>query len=140
QDYELVAGLAGHLSFLLSHERLASKVGLDIAQLQRTRGELDSARRAQQRFRPCRRPSIKGLDYYDECRPVGEVGGDFFDFVALDNSSLLVSIGDVSGKGVPAAIIMAGVQASLRALAVSYGPRITELMRDLNRNDLGAVP
>src|SRR5262249_6785285 len=91
-----------------------------------SRARLESERPHQMRAQSGDRAARKAFASTSSgrCRPVGEVGGDFFDFVALDNCSLLVSIGDVSGKGVPAAIIMAGVQASLRALAVSYGPSL----------------
>ncbi|MDP8990451.1 MAG: PP2C family protein-serine/threonine phosphatase, partial [Acidobacteriota bacterium] len=133
RDRELVTGLSAHLSFLLEDEQLAEMVGTEFVRHQRTTSELDSARQVQQRFFPYHLPPIDGLDYYGECRPVGEVGGDFFDFASVDQTSLLVSIGDVSGKGVPAAIIMAGVQASLRALGLNHRGRISDLIENLNR-------
>ena len=131
-DRDLIAGVAGHLSFLMSENRLAA-VRKRLEQIRRTEVELESARDVQHRFFPLRLPPIDGLDYYGECRPAGEMGGDFFDFIAADSSSLLLSIGDVSGKGVPAAIIMAGLQASLRALSLSGAQRVSSLVRDLNR-------
>jgi sigma-B regulation protein RsbU (phosphoserine phosphatase) len=87
----------------------------------------------QQRFFPCRLPGINGLDYYGESQPVGEVGGDFFDFISVGNSSLLLSIGDVSGKGIPSALIMAAVQGSLRALELYMDFELGQLMHNLNR-------
>ncbi|MDP9113320.1 MAG: SpoIIE family protein phosphatase [Acidobacteriota bacterium] len=133
RDRELVAGLSSHISFLLEDDQLAEMVGNEIVRRQRAATELDSARQVQERFFPYHLPPIDGLDYYGECRPVGEVGGDFFDFAPVDQTSLLVSIGDVSGKGVPAAIIMAGVQASLRALGLNHRGRISELIGNLNQ-------
>jgi serine phosphatase RsbU (regulator of sigma subunit) len=131
-DKDFVRTHITNLSFLLSDERLSAKVGRDIARSRRTRWELESAREVQQRFFPCRLPGINGLDYYGESQPVGEVGGDFFDFITV-GSSLLLSIGDVSGKGIPSAIIMAAVQGSLRALVSSTDFELDQLMHNLNR-------
>ena len=106
---------------------------MDIARSRRTRRELESAREAQQRFFPWRLPGVNGLDYYGESQPVGEVGGDFFDFIKVGDSSLLFSIGDVFGKGIPSALIMAPVQGSLRALESYMDFELGRLMHNLNR-------
>jgi serine phosphatase RsbU (regulator of sigma subunit) len=132
-DRDLVEAHVTNFCFLLSNERLAAKIGMEMAQSQRTRRELENAREVQQRLLPCKLPGIHGLDYYGESQPVGEVGGDFFDFISLGNSSLLLSIGDVSGKGIPSAMIMAAVQGSLRALESSMDFELCKLMHNLNR-------
>jgi hypothetical protein len=132
-DQDLVRTHVTNFSFLFSDERLTAKVGMEIARSRRTKRELESAREVQQRFFPCKLPGIDGLDYYGESQPVGEVGGDFFDFISVGNSSLLLSIGDVSGKGVPSAMIMAAVQGSLRALESSVDFELCKLMHHLNR-------
>jgi sigma-B regulation protein RsbU (phosphoserine phosphatase) len=130
---DFVSTYVANFSFLLSDERLATRIGMEIARWRRTRRELESAREVQQRFFACKPPGINGLDYYGESQPVGEVGGDFFDFISVGNSSLLLSIGDVSGKGIPSAMIMAAVQGSLRALESSVGFELCRLMHKLNR-------
>ena len=132
-DRDLVRAYVMNFSFLLSDERLVAKIGMEIARSRRTRRELESARDVQQRFFPCKLPGIHGLDYYGESQPVGEVGGDFFDFISTGNSSLLLSIGDVSGKGVPSALIMAALQGSFRALESHMDFELGELMHNLNR-------
>jgi hypothetical protein len=133
RDRDLIDGTVGHLCFILGDERMTAKVGAQLACLQRTKLELASAREVQDRLFPYCLPPVLGLDYYGECLPVGELGGDFFDFAAVDNTSLLLTIGDVSGKGVPAAIVMAGALASLRALGAGHDGRLSDLMCDLNR-------
>jgi hypothetical protein len=132
-DQDLVTRHVTNFSFLLSDERLVAAIGTEIARSLRTRRELESAREVQQRFFPGKLPDINGLDYYGESQPIGEVGGDFFDFISVGNSSLLLSIGDVSGKGVPSAMIMAAVQGSLRALELSVDFDLCKLMHNLNR-------
>src|SRR5438876_6756748 len=62
-------------------------------------------------------PPVAGLEYGGQCRPAREVGGDYYDFLELPNGRLGIAIGDVSGKGVGAALMMASLEASLRALA-----------------------
>ncbi len=133
RDRDLIDGAVEHLCFILRDERMTAKVGAQLACLQRTKLELASAREVQGRLFPYCLPPVPGLDYYGECLPVGELGGDFFDFSAVDNTSLLLTIGDVSGKGVPAAIVMAGALASLRALGAGHDGRLSDLMSDLNR-------
>lgn len=105
----------------------------EIQRARRTTRELEIAREVQQRLLPGRLRSIKGLDYYGESQPVGELGGDFSILSPLAISSLLLSIGDVSGKGVPSAIIMAAVQGSLRALNSCAEFDIRKLMQNLDR-------
>src|SRR5262249_55449814 len=64
-----------------------------------------------------RLPPMPGLDYCGQCQPAREVGGDYYDFLDLPGGRLGVAIGDVSGKGGGAALMMASLEASLRALA-----------------------
>jgi sigma-B regulation protein RsbU (phosphoserine phosphatase) len=64
---------------------------------------------------------VAGLDYAGHCRPALGVGGDYYDFLALPQGRLGVAIGDVSGKGIAAALMMASLQASLRGEA-TRGP------------------
>jgi sigma-B regulation protein RsbU (phosphoserine phosphatase) len=73
-----------------------------------------------------------GLDYFGCCRPAREVGGDYYDFVELPGERLGLAIGDVSGKGVGPALIMASLAASLRAQA-SLGQSLPEMMQRINR-------
>ena len=81
------------------------------------------------------------VDLYAMIDPAREVGGDFYDFFFLDERTLLIAIGDVSGKGMPAALFMVMVKTMIRAVAAGYGsPREIlqavnpELCRD---NDMG---
>jgi phosphoserine phosphatase RsbU/P len=99
----------------------------------RTNLDLESAREIQSHFFPSCLPHIDGLAYYGECRPAGNVGGDFFDFVALPENRLAVSVGDVSGQGIGAAIMMSGLQLYLRGLSALGRDEIGGLVRELNR-------
>ncbi len=83
---------------------------------QRLEEELAIARDIQQRLLPSAPPEIPGFDLAGLNWPSKQVGGDYFDFFLIDSNRLLLAIGDVSGKGVPASLLMANLQASLHAL------------------------
>ncbi len=79
--------------------------------------QLATARRVQERFLPRDLPPTPGLELAARCIFSLEVAGDYYDVIRLDERRTLLAIGDVSGKGAGAAMIMANVQASLRALS-----------------------
>jgi sigma-B regulation protein RsbU (phosphoserine phosphatase) len=104
----------------LAHEvaRLTTAMAREMAQRERLNRELEIAREVQERLFPQRLPLVPGLDYCGRCRPAREVGGDYYDFLELPEGKLGIAIGDVSGKGIGAALLMASLEASLRALAL----------------------
>ena len=88
--------------------------------------ELAEAQRIQQCLLPQQSPSVDGLDIGIFSLPAEQVGGDYHDFIELPSGELGIVVGDVSGKGMPAALLMASVQASLRAYAeTSHSPKRT---------------
>jgi sigma-B regulation protein RsbU (phosphoserine phosphatase) len=99
--------------------RLTTAIGRETAQRERLNRELEIAREVQEHLFPQRLPTVPGLDYCGQCRPAREVGGDYYDFLELPGDRLGIAIGDVSGKGVGAALMMASLEASLRALALA---------------------
>ncbi len=80
--------------------------------------DLRVARRIQKSLLPQGNPSIEGMEIYGLSIPAKQVGGDYYDFIEIDQHHLGVAIADVSGKGTPAALLMANLQASLRAQAL----------------------
>ena len=112
--------------------RLTTAIGRELAQRERLNRELEIAREVQEHLFPQRLPPAPGLDYCGQCCPAREVGGDYYDFLELPGGRLGIAIGDVSGKGVGAALMMASLEASLRALAsVVQDP--ADLMGRVNR-------
>jgi phosphoserine phosphatase RsbU/P len=97
--------------------RLTTAMGREMAQRERLNRELEIAREVQEHLFPQHLPAMPGLDYCGRCRPAREVGGDYYDFLELPEGRLGIAIGDVSGKGVGAALMMASLEASLRVLA-----------------------
>lgn len=93
--------------------------------------QVDLASNVQRRMLPQNVPAAPGLDIAARCIPSLELGGDFYDFIDLGRN-LGISLGDVVGKGVPAALLMASVRASLRAHATDIYD-INEIMARTNR-------
>src|SRR5206468_3443259 len=81
------------------------------------RREISEAAAAQASMLPGAVPTLRRLEIRGMCRPAGGIGGDAYDFLAVGDGGLALTIGDVSGKGVYAGVLMAALQARLRALA-----------------------
>ncbi len=78
-------------------------------------------------------PSIAGLSLAGACRPAQGVGGDYYDTFELEDSRLGLAIGDVSGKGISAALLMAGLRASLRTMTLAGSMELRTLMQRMNQ-------
>jgi sigma-B regulation protein RsbU (phosphoserine phosphatase) len=116
-DLGLLNSVASQTSLALEVSRLTAKVSAEAAHRERLNRELEIAREVQQKLFPSRLPAVSGLDYCAECRPAREVGGDYYDFLELPEGKFGVALGDISGKGIGAALMMANLQASLRGQA-----------------------
>ncbi|MBW3539628.1 MAG: SpoIIE family protein phosphatase [Planctomycetes bacterium] len=93
--------------------------------------ELDLARQLQQDFLPREAPKLEGYEFAQFYRAAGNVGGDYFDYIPLHGGRLAVTVADVSGKGVPAAMYMAKHHAKARN-HLTAGPTLAEAMGALN--------
>lgn len=80
--------------------------------------ELQIAREVQRELLPKASPPVRGLELAGSCRAAVGVGGDLFDYIPLGPDRVGIVVADVSGKGIPAALLMASIQASVRSLAV----------------------
>ncbi len=81
----------------------------------RLEGELKIAREVQSQLFPQAVPDSPGLQLFGTCRPAREVSGDYYDFLLTDDHRVALALGDVSGKGIFAALLMAGIQSAVRA-------------------------
>ena len=110
-----------------------SAVAVEVEARTKQARDIEIARDVQQRLLPQEFPPIPGLDYAGTCRAALGVGGDYFDFIPLSKTRLGIAIGDVSGKGIPAALLMASLRAYLRgAQTIHHQADLTEVMRNLN--------
>ncbi len=116
-DLRLLRSVGAQTGLALEVARLTDAIGQEIASRERLNRELEIAREVQEHLFPQRLPVVAGLDYSALCRPAREVGGDYYDFLELPGGKFGVAIGDVSGKGIGAALMMASLSASLRGQA-----------------------
>jgi sigma-B regulation protein RsbU (phosphoserine phosphatase) len=104
------------------------------AEKERLEQEMQIAAEVQRSMLPRRFPTIPGLDGAARCIMARHVGGDLYDFIPIGGDRVAIVVGDVSGKGVSAALVMANVISTIRSMAVAPrdgGP--CELFRELNR-------
>jgi len=95
--------------------------------------ELDIAMQVQARLFPQRLPAMRALDYAGVCVQTRRVGGDYYDFLDLGQERLGLVIGDIAGKGMPAALLMANLQANLRSQCAIAVEQPEQLLQSVNR-------
>ncbi|HEV2425656.1 MAG TPA: SpoIIE family protein phosphatase [Terriglobia bacterium] len=118
--------------------------------LEKTRleGELEIAREVQNRLFPQSAPEVAGLELYGLCKPARTVSGDYYDFLRLDNGRVGLVVGDISGKGISAALLMATLQSALHAQfydghngsAAPGSAETAEVVSRLNRQLYASTP
>ena len=134
-DRELLMSIAAQLALIIDNARLTERM---VAQ-ERIRRELALAAEVQQRLLPSGAPKGTSMEIAGFCEPARGVGGDYYDFIIFDNSPHLgLAIADVAGKGMPAALLMSTVQATLRSLTARNGSsaasyELSSIVSKLNR-------
>jgi sigma-B regulation protein RsbU (phosphoserine phosphatase) len=139
-DTQLLRTVASQTGLALENSRLSEAIAAETAQREMLSREIEIAREVQQRLFPQTMPEIAEMSYAGHCRPARGVGGDYYDFLELPNGCLGIAIGDVSGKGIPAALLMASLQASVRGQSYSRGNDVAGLMANVNRLVYDASP
>jgi len=94
--------------------------------------DLEQAAEIQQGFLPAKAPAIHGLDVAGHNAPCRTVGGDYYDFFPYGSSRIAMVLGDVSGKGMPASLLMMGLQARVQVL-IEEPKSLADVMTKLNR-------
>jgi Stage II sporulation protein E (SpoIIE) len=131
-----VAFILSTLLFLALIFTIAREQFLERERQARIELEVRSAREVQQILVPEEAPPIPGLSIASVYRPAEEVGGDFFQVIALPGGASLIALGDVSGKGLKAAMTVSLIVGTLRTLA-EYTQSPAEVLLGLNRRLLG---
>lgn len=131
-DLRLLKSVAAQTGLALENSRLTQVIVSEAAQKERINRELEIAREVQERLFPQEFPRIEGLDYFGACRSALDVGGDYYDFIELPENKFGIAIGDISGKGIGASLMMASLQASLRGQAIHFKSDLAGLMKQIN--------
>ncbi|NMG19608.1 SpoIIE family protein phosphatase [Brasilonema bromeliae] len=130
EDIELITGVAEQAALALSQAKLYQRLQQKQEQI---RAELEVARQIQNNLLRQTMPNINGVRVQACCYPAREVGGDFFEVFVHPKGDLWLAVGDVSGKGVPAALFMASAISVLRReLSQESPPLPNVVMQNLN--------
>lgn len=116
-DLELFTALCSMAAIAIEN----AKMHRSLMEKQRLVKDMEFARTVQESFLPQQAPEVQSYQFSAHYTPAQEVGGDFYDFIRLDRGRTGIVIGDVSGKGVPAALYMAKLGSDLRTLAFTEG-------------------
>ncbi len=100
--------------------------------------ELETAREIQERLLPSREPEVAGFEITGASIPTRQIGGDYFDFLIQEDGVVGVAIGDVSGKGMPAALLMSNLQASLHGQVIHPSP-VNQVVQRVNNLIVGST-
>jgi len=116
------------------NDRLIAAIRKQAESERRRKSELEIAANVQQKLFPRKQREYQTVDYAGVCLAAREVGGDYYDFLDIADSTLGFVLGDVSGKGVPAALLMANLQASFRNQAPGALLRPADALQAINRH------
>jgi phosphoserine phosphatase RsbU/P len=129
EDVDLLALAASYSASAIENQRL--RLEAESARLMMR--ELEIARNVQQRLFPETNPKLAHLDCSAVCRAAKSVGGDYYDFVEMSDGGLFFTLGDVAGKGIAAAVLMASIQASIRSQVMTPPASLAHLMGSFNK-------
>ncbi len=130
EDKELLLTVGQQVALSLQHGEFLKQEAEEL----NLRKELEIAQRVQERLFPHVLPSVPGLLYAGTCKPARGVGGDYYDFLDLEPGHLGMALGDVTGKGISAALLMATLQAMLRIHCEAHRDDPERLTSDINRH------
>jgi sigma-B regulation protein RsbU (phosphoserine phosphatase) len=129
QHEQMLTALASHIATALDNARLFERVRRDERRLER---ELDTAREIQKGLLPVADSGIEQLDVGAAYQPVRAIGGDFYDFLNVGDDRLAVVVGDVAGKGTPAALYASLAVGMMRGRRIESASGPASMMERLN--------
>jgi len=115
------------------NNRLLATIRKQAEPERRLHSELEIAANVQQKMFPRKVRLLNSLDYAGHCVPAREVGGDYYDFLEASDNAIGFVLADVSGKGVPAALLMANLQACFRSQTPDALQRPSDMLRAVNK-------
>jgi serine phosphatase RsbU (regulator of sigma subunit) len=110
EDLKLLWGVANQAAIAMENARLHEEAVVR----ERIKRDLDLAQRVQHSFLPSSLPNVPGYEFYAYYQPAQQVGGDYYGFIPLPQGRLAVAVGDVAGKGISAALLMAKLSSDAR--------------------------
>lgn len=135
-DLELLVAVAAQAAMVVENAQLHEE---RLAQRDMER-DLEFARQVQRGFLPNERPQLEGYSFSDYYEAAKSVGGDYYDYIPLPSGKIAITLGDVAGKGVSAALLMARLYSSARYLFLTHekpDAAVTALNEDIASSGMG---
>jgi phosphoserine phosphatase RsbU/P len=132
-DLQVLQAVAQQTGLALEVSELAHSLAAEAAQRAKVNREIEIAREVQERLFPQEMPRIPAATVAGHCRPALGVGGDYYDVISLEDGRVGLAVGDVSGKGISAALLMASLRASLRGVTLDSPRDFANLMHKVNK-------
>jgi len=134
RDLEILSGVATQAGVAIQNAQMHEQ----LIQQQRVEQDLELARSVQRAFLPAKHPDAAGYDFYQYYLPADQIGGDYYDYILLNDGRVAIIVADVVGHGVAAAMLMAKLSADARFLLASQ-PTAARAITRLNQHitDLG---
>lgn len=131
-DLQLLTSVGTQTGLALENSELIETLKVELAQSARMNREVEIAREVQERLFPQSFPVMAGVQVTGACRPAQGVGGDYYDCMITGDGKLGLAIGDVSGKGIAAALLMASLRASLRGQTMQGATDLARVVSNVN--------
>jgi sigma-B regulation protein RsbU (phosphoserine phosphatase) len=135
EDLNLLTVMANVAAIRIEHARLNEIEATERAMAK----EMQQAALIQQRLLPAVAPSVEGMDIAAKAVAARHVGGDYYDFIRFNDGRVAMMVADVAGKGMPAAVLMSGLQARVHVL-FEDGDDLGDKVARLNRSTCGNCP
>jgi sigma-B regulation protein RsbU (phosphoserine phosphatase) len=132
-DLRLLQSVAAQTGLALENTQLLAAVASEAGKRERLNREIEIAREVQEHLFPQSCPPVRGVDYFGLCRPALAVGGDYYDYILRAEGGLGIAVGDVSGKGISAALMMASLQSLMRGQIAAGLDDLSALLTNTNR-------
>jgi phosphoserine phosphatase RsbU/P len=139
EDRALLASAAAQAGLALENIRLAEAMATQLDAERRQARELEIAKAVQAKLLPQDTPALATLDYVGRCLQARAIGGDYFDFIDVGDGKIALVLADISGKGISAALLMASLQAGLRAQYTLAPTDLRSVLRTVNRVFYGST-
>jgi phosphoserine phosphatase RsbU/P len=139
EDRALLASAAAQAGLALENIGLAEAMAAQLDAERRQARELEIAKAVQAKLLPQDTPALPTLEYVGRCLQARAIGGDYFDFIDVGDGKLALVLADISGKGISAALLMASLQAGLRAQYTLAPTDLGSVLRTVNRVFYGST-
>jgi len=127
ENFQFIEIITNTLTVALENHRLF----LEAIEKKKIDIDLNLALEIQRKLLPKNNPAIEGYDIYGTSIPSKKVSGDYYDYIKINKDETLIIIADISGKGIPAALLMANLQAAIRSIA-NLGLTLNTMLHNIN--------